>query len=126
MNISGIPQLRAAAGFSLGEVVGPAKSHRSRTLQGARALPQLVGTELSWLGAKYGRKSTLKQAFRILASGDIVKPDTSKQAQECVHGRRGQRERNFTTVESITLCSSSQDAGISCSERLLDIYGRLA
>lgn len=35
MNISDIPELQAAAGFSLGEVVGPAKSHRSRTLQGA-------------------------------------------------------------------------------------------
>lgn len=39
MNISGIPQLHAAAGFSLGEVVGPAKSHRSRTLQGAPLSP---------------------------------------------------------------------------------------
>lgn len=36
MNISDIPELQAAAaGFSLGEVVGPAKSHRSRTPQGA-------------------------------------------------------------------------------------------
>lgn len=33
MYISCIPQLQAAAGFSTGEVVVPAKSHRSRTLQ---------------------------------------------------------------------------------------------
>lgn len=39
MNISGIPQLHAAAEFSLGEVVGPAKSHQSRTLQGASHSP---------------------------------------------------------------------------------------
>lgn len=35
MNISDIPELQAAAGFSLGEMVGPAKSHQSRTPQGA-------------------------------------------------------------------------------------------
>lgn len=39
MNISGIPQLHAAAGSSIGEVVGPAKSHWSRTLQGALLSP---------------------------------------------------------------------------------------
>ena len=39
MNISGIPQLHAAAGFSLGEAVTPAKSHRSRTLQGVLLSP---------------------------------------------------------------------------------------
>lgn len=32
----------------------------------------------------------------------------------------------FTTLESIPLTSCSLDAGISCSERLQDIYGGLA
>lgn len=72
MNISGIPQLHAAAGFSLGEVVGLAKSHQSRTLGGSSAFSLLATTELNWLSADYKRKSTLKQEFRILADTNIV------------------------------------------------------
>lgn len=71
MNISGIPQLQAAAGFSIGEVVVPAKGHRSRTLQEAPAFSLLATAELSWHSA-HNRKSTLKQAFRTLAGRDIV------------------------------------------------------
>lgn len=72
MNISGIPWLCAAAGFSLGEGVGPAKSHQSRTLQGSPAFSLLAMAELNWLTASHKRKSTLKQEFRILAGWDIV------------------------------------------------------
>lgn len=39
MNISGIPQLHAAAGFSSGEAAHPAKSHQIRTLQEVRLSP---------------------------------------------------------------------------------------
>lgn len=39
MNISGIPRLQAAAGFSIGEVDVPAKGHRSKTLQEAPLSP---------------------------------------------------------------------------------------
>lgn len=71
MNISGIPQLQAAAGFSIGEVVVLAKGHRSRTLQEALAFSLLATAELNWHSA-HNRKSTLKQAFRTLAGRDIV------------------------------------------------------
>lgn len=92
MNISGIPQLQAAAGFSIGEVVVLAKGHRSRTLQEALAFSLLATAELNWHSA-HNRKSTLKQAFRTLAGRDIVEPDTSKQPQACVHERKRHKEK---------------------------------
>lgn len=72
MNISGIPQLHAAAGFSLGGVVSPAKSHQSRTLGDSSSFSLLATTELNWLSADCKRKSTLKQEFGILADPNIV------------------------------------------------------
>lgn len=79
-----------APGLSLGETVSPAKSHQSRTPQGALLSP-------FWLTAEPERKSTLKQEFRILSGRVVVEPDTSKQAQKCEHERqkdtKGEKEK---------------------------------
>lgn len=61
MNISGIPRLHAAAGFSLREAVGPGATFSS-----------LATSELTWLRADRKRKSALKQEFGILEGRDIV------------------------------------------------------
>lgn len=59
---------------------------------GSPAFSLLATAELYWHGA-HNRKSTLKRVFRILAGRDIVRPDTSKQPQTCVHGRKRQKEK---------------------------------
>lgn len=66
MNISGIPQLQAAGGFSIGEEVIPAKGHQSGTPlpRDAHADSSLAAAEAKWHSAHNG-KSTLKQASRI-------------------------------------------------------------
>lgn len=94
MNISGIPQLQAAGGFSIGEEVVRAEGHQSGTPLpwSAHADSSLAAAEAKWHGA-HNRKSTLKQASRILAGRSSVWPDTSKQPQACMRLGRGAEKR---------------------------------
>lgn len=130
MNISDIPQLQAvaaaAAGFSIGEAVVPAKGHQSETprLREAHARSSLAGAEAKvaqWevlqVEARHPGCSPAEDWAGSGGGGGKGGLLALTRVNNCEHVcRRGnsRRKGNLAAVESITL------AGISCSGRLLD------